>query len=286
MKKLLLILLCVPLIGLGQDYGCIEGDCENGYGTYIYYYDEQYKMLEKLDLHLKTFSLFMSDSEDGDEYVGEWKNGKFHGQGTMTFINGIKYVGKFKDGMPHGQGILYERYLSQEDLSESYVGEWKDGNQHGQGSDTSVDGSGYVGEWKDGKKHGQGTFTSTNWDLLYLGGIDISEEEYVGEWKDDKEDGQGTWTYADGSKYVGEWKDGKFHGQGIYTFPEKELKIALDSSIYWGKWILRDLYDIYTNASKYVGEWKDGKFHGQGYLTLLDGTVQKGIWENGEFIGN
>ena len=33
MKKLLLILLCVPLIGLGQ---CVEGDCVKGYGTYAY----------------------------------------------------------------------------------------------------------------------------------------------------------------------------------------------------------------------------------------------------------
>jgi len=34
MKKLL---LCVPLIGFGQE--CISGDCENGYGTYVYSVD-------------------------------------------------------------------------------------------------------------------------------------------------------------------------------------------------------------------------------------------------------
>tara|TARA_B100000900_G_scaffold366503_1_gene342425 strand:- start:189 stop:344 length:156 start_codon:yes stop_codon:yes gene_type:complete len=34
MKKLLLILLCLPMIGFGQ---CISGDCENGYGTFDAY---------------------------------------------------------------------------------------------------------------------------------------------------------------------------------------------------------------------------------------------------------
>ena len=36
MKKLLLILLCFTLIGVGQETGCISGDCENGYGTFTY----------------------------------------------------------------------------------------------------------------------------------------------------------------------------------------------------------------------------------------------------------
>ena len=41
---------------------CIEGDCNNGYGTYTW--------------------------ADGTKYVGEWKDGKRHGQGTYTFPDG------------------------------------------------------------------------------------------------------------------------------------------------------------------------------------------------------
>ena len=37
---------------------CIEGDCDNGYGTYTY--------------------------ANGDKYVGEFKDGKPQGQGTDT----------------------------------------------------------------------------------------------------------------------------------------------------------------------------------------------------------
>ncbi|MEJ6749001.1 MAG: hypothetical protein QNK60_03645 [Flavobacteriales bacterium] len=75
MKKLLIILLCLPLIGLGQ---CVSGDCENGYGTYTW--------------------------SSGDIYKGEWKAGFKEGKGTYTWDNGSKYVGEYKNGNFHGQG--------------------------------------------------------------------------------------------------------------------------------------------------------------------------------------
>ena len=40
------------------------------------------------------------------KYVGEYKNRKFDGQGTMTWANGMKYVGQYKDGKYDGQGIM------------------------------------------------------------------------------------------------------------------------------------------------------------------------------------
>ena len=79
MKKLLLILLCVPLMTLSQQTGCIKWDCENGYGTYNYV--------------------------NGDKYVGEWKDNKKYGLGTYTWENPWEqYVGYSKDNMMHGQG--------------------------------------------------------------------------------------------------------------------------------------------------------------------------------------
>ena len=40
----------------------------------------------------------------------------------------------------------------------------------------------------------------------------------------------------------------------------------------------------FPDGSKYVGEVKNGKRHGQGTYTHADGTVEKGIWKNGEFV--
>jgi antitoxin component YwqK of YwqJK toxin-antitoxin module len=41
---------------------------------------------------------------DGRKYVGEYRNGKKHGQGTTTYPNGTKYVGEWRDGEYNGQG--------------------------------------------------------------------------------------------------------------------------------------------------------------------------------------
>ena len=58
-----------------------------------------------------------------ETYVGERENGKYHGQGTLTFRDGDKYVGEFKDGMRNGQGT----YTFSD--GKKYVGEWKGGKR-------------------------------------------------------------------------------------------------------------------------------------------------------------
>jgi hypothetical protein len=45
----------------------------------------------------------------GEKYVGEFKDGEYHGQGTETFSDGRKYVGKWKDGKLRN-GTFYNKY--------------------------------------------------------------------------------------------------------------------------------------------------------------------------------
>jgi hypothetical protein len=118
------------------------------------------------------------------------------------------------------------------------------------GTYTFASGSKYVGEYMSGKRHGQGTYA-------YASG-----DKYVGEWKDGKQHGQGTYTYTDGENYVGEFKNGKQHGQGTYTYGHS------------GEWA----------GDEYVGKFKNGKQHGQGTYTYADGTIESGIWANGELL--
>jgi uncharacterized protein (TIGR02145 family) len=154
---------------------------------------------------------------NGDKYVGEWKDGKQHGQGTYTHANGGKYVGEWKDGKQHGQGV---KTWSNGD---KYVGEWKDGKQHGQGTYTYANGDKYVGEWKDGNRTGQGTFTWANGD------------KYVGEWKDGNRTGQGTFTWANGSYYVGEFVNGSLKGNGKLVLANGEIHEGVfENNIYKG----------------------------------------------------
>ena len=43
---------------------------------------------------------------NGDNYVGEFKDGQCSGQGIMTYSDGSKYVGVWNYGKPNGQGIF------------------------------------------------------------------------------------------------------------------------------------------------------------------------------------
>jgi len=81
-------------------------------------------------------------------YMGEWKDGKKHGQGTITYgkgkWEGEKYVGKFKDGKNNGQGT----YTWSD--GRKYEGEWKDGKRWN-GTTYEIDGT-IFGKIVNGKK--------------------------------------------------------------------------------------------------------------------------------------
>tara|TARA_B100000700_G_C14278889_1_gene504952 strand:+ start:99 stop:470 length:372 start_codon:yes stop_codon:yes gene_type:complete len=41
-----------------------------------------------------------------EEYKGEFKNGLLDGKGIITYVNGCTFEGRFKKGLKHGKGIL------------------------------------------------------------------------------------------------------------------------------------------------------------------------------------
>lgn len=79
MNKLKIIILIVSLFFLPclSYSGCIDGDCINGHGTFIF--------------------------TGGEKYVGEFKNGERDGRGTYTFPSGKRLVGQWKLGKPVGE---------------------------------------------------------------------------------------------------------------------------------------------------------------------------------------
>ena len=91
MKKLLLILLCVPLM-----FSCRE-ETDN------LRRDITQEMIDNEYTGKGTFTW-----ADGSKYVGEFKNGEKHGHGTLTYkkgkYKGDKYVGKWKYDVFHGKG--------------------------------------------------------------------------------------------------------------------------------------------------------------------------------------
>ncbi len=58
--------------------GCVEGDCRNGTGIYVW--------------------------ADGSRYSGGFQDGLQHGHGSLSFSNGASYVGDWKRGTRNGMG--------------------------------------------------------------------------------------------------------------------------------------------------------------------------------------
>jgi hypothetical protein len=52
-------------------------------------------------------------------YKGQFMNNRKHGEGECKWLNGEEYLGEWKNGLRHGQGCWSSKHGSQ-----SYSGEW------------------------------------------------------------------------------------------------------------------------------------------------------------------
>jgi len=170
--------------------------------------------------------------KNADYYDGDWKEGKFEGQGRFVlratgisyhgqFIQGLKdgygveergdgskYEGHFKEGQKHGKG-LYKWAIG-----ERYEGEFIENKMYGNGTYSWNDGTVYVGEWKDNKLYGNGLLIEGN------GG------RYLGSFKNDKKEGYGVYTWNDGWIYRGNWKNGVQNGIGTEIDPKGTSRVC------------------------------------------------------------
>ncbi|XP_005048536.1 PREDICTED: MORN repeat-containing protein 4 isoform X1 [Ficedula albicollis] len=89
----------------------------------------------------------------GEEYRGEWKEGRRHGIGQLTFADGTAYVGHFENGLFHGCGVLTFSDGSR------YEGEFVQGKFNGVGVFTRCDNMTFEGEFKGGRVYGFGLLT-------------------------------------------------------------------------------------------------------------------------------
>ena len=107
--------------------GCIDGNCVDGRGTYVW--------------------------NDGDKYVGEFVDNKRNGSGTFTWANGDSYVGEWVDGLANGSGTYTW------ESGHSYVGEWVDGKKNGEGTFICANGTEFKQTWKEGVQTSGNDFT-------------------------------------------------------------------------------------------------------------------------------
>jgi len=114
--------MIVPMIGIGQ---CLSGDCKNGYGVF---------------------------TNSVGTYVGEFENGRYHGQGTLvtTGVMAGSYCGEWKNGTRDGMATEHMLGISGDWLI-TYIGHYKYNKRNGKGLWLQKDGTRKEGLWRNGE---------------------------------------------------------------------------------------------------------------------------------------
>ena len=197
MKKLLLILLCLPMIGIGQ---CIKGDCENG---------------------CNAIEEYTTQNGGTAKYEGCFKNSEFNGKGKYFQDKELMYDGVFLNGKWEGEGKYYQ------DDKLVYEGGWINNRYNGKGQLYQDENLTYNGYWKDGRKNGRGKYFQQEI-LIYDGDIKDDRKTgngkmyrngeiyYNGEVIDGIENGIGTYYHENEKEYTGLWENGKT-GENVYN---------------------------------------------------------------------
>jgi len=177
------------VLGNGWYVGSKSGDGRYGYSLYWW--------KETKEVYLGNFNKNLRDGTgmdilgdgsgslnncpNGKVYVGEYKNNKKHGTGSVYDKNGkLIYYGKFFNDKPTGKYPMQETWSQYTFETINYI-----------------EGDKYVGELKNGKPHGMGM-------VIWAEGTGIV---WYGEWADGKRDGYGIYIYGNGSEFnKGIWK--------------------------------------------------------------------------------
>ena len=240
-----------------------------------------FSKLPKCSKILNKYECYGTQKFKNFTYVGEFKNKKRHGKGTMTWQNGDKYIGNFAYNLKEGKGSYIWRN------GDKYEGNYKNNKMHGKGSLTWVDGDKYVGKFSKGQRSGFGNYFWAN------------GSKYIGEFKNGKRNGEGKYTNKNGNIKNGVWKN-NIYQSALKTSDSKKIfkKSSLSSSQIKDK-TLSNLSNcpstgskfncfgkIITEKYKYVGEFKNNMKHGKGKYEHIANDKFNGYTYEGEFIND
>ena len=198
---------------------CLDGDCENGRGSYL--------------------------EIDGSRYEGQFQNGRFSGEGAVYYGTEIIYSGQFQNGLRHGRGVetsgssryegefrgnVREGHGKLEIGGNILEGEWIDGRPQGEFTISYANGNQYRGAFRYGTPHGSGVMTYPNghrFEGQWTEGAKTegkyswpNGEYYEGAFDENGRTGQGTFNFANGARYEGGWKNDEMEGEWKIIFPD------------------------------------------------------------------
>merc|ERR1711977_633224 len=152
--------------------------------------------------------MYEGDKKDGDATLQ-------HGKGKAEYPNGDEYEGEYQEGKRHGHGVYkWVKMEVDEESGESkqavddegkkvfqstYTGQYAANLKDGEGVFEYPDGSKYQGNWRHDKRHGDGVYWYPNGDI------------YSGEWRFGTKHGRGTFIHSESNaRLIGTYVDGKF----------------------------------------------------------------------------
>lgn len=154
--------------------GCLEGDCRNGQGVYVF--------------------------PDGAVYTGDFRQNSRHGFGECFFPGGARYKGRWQNDQPDGNGTRVAANGDQE------TGIWRNGQLVAEEGRTQPARPGQIkpdpGCIEGNCQNGSGTY------------VFHDRTRYVGTFRNGLPNGQGVVYYPSGDRYEGRLERGNLHGRG------------------------------------------------------------------------
>ena len=324
---------CTAIINLGQD------NLQEAENQKMYYRHGSGSLLVPSTLE-KFVGTFLHDEftfgtytrGKFETYTGEFSNGSFNCAGSHV-CRGVKYVGEFKDGLRHGNGTL-------EDVDgRVYSGSFKFGQQHGYGTETNGTGTKFEGNFYRGLQSGHGKLSLASgatfegpfrngsrafgdWLIRFANG-----DSYQGASSDGvNPHGKGTIKTREGDVFNGEFCNGLKHGAGLIIFASGEewkgeflhgqpvglcdwaaddghlsditLNLNSNSNSYSNSYsnsnsnleekekVAKVKPNLQRSSSEYIGGLdSDNLRHGMGtYSSAKIGIKQDGEYEHGKFV--
>ncbi|MEM1214240.1 MAG: caspase family protein [Bacteroidota bacterium] len=273
-----------------QRSGCIQGDCQDGKGTYLTpggaVYVGQFRNSEIHGQGICTYS-------DGSRYEGQWSHRMPEGYGSKTWADGRSFTGQWRRGFPVNRDGVYQA-KGQEGLTTPsgtlvlQSGCLQGDCENGRGIYAYADGSRYEGQFRRGRPSGSGTFHYPNGDW------------YQGQFVAGLPHGYGVLQAADGTRLEGQWQEGGLitrpevatrtgclqgdcqNGYGTYRFQQGDLyQGTFQRGLPEGSGLVR-----YQNGDRYEGTMSGGAFEGYGTYYEQTGGIFQGLWSNGKYQGN
>mmetsp|Transcript_158499 Transcript_158499/g.279815 ORF Transcript_158499/g.279815 Transcript_158499/m.279815 type:complete len:376 (-) Transcript_158499:62-1189(-) len=198
---------------------------------------------------------------NGGIYSGQiGLDGRPHGEGAQTYVDGALYTGQWEEGAAHGEGQLLLL------TGKEYYGSWQAGLKHGAGRETYDGGIEYNGNFAKGHRHGHGKLTLGN------------GSKFEGDFAEGEFHGEGCLHWPDGRTYAGQWQYGLMHGFGKFDWPDgKSHSGHYEEDRRQGAGVFH-----WPDGSLCKGRWQNGKLHGSGTYVDAEGNSRHGRWEHGE----